>query len=816
MPESQSIMEQHVTDQPLPTDNLSVRVTGATSGERSRLVESCLRHKTLLLAIWIGVTVLSFVAIGWHLRGNHPLIDNSVGIWFMDDDPELLTYDKFQQDFGEKEWTVLLLHTRSIYDAGFLRDLAAITDRLAHVEHITKVLSLTNVRDSRSDGDGVVEYTPIYPASDRSAVLTTAEIGEFKTRLHANPILVNSLYRESDDRSTVVLFKNDNLIHEGSPYRIRIVDAINEIVGQYTSVTGHSMAGTTVINAELNRASQRDVVMFYVLVSLFIAAGGYLLLRNARDLIVLLVVVTTSAIVPMGVIALFAIPYNMVTVMLPPFLITLSVCDVIHVINWFHYERMFRPATEAVIVAVGKIWTACLSTSAITIVGLLSLVASTVHPISQLGAFAALGIFIAWLVTMTLVPILLTMIWNGRTRSAGAASASPKGFGTYGHRLLPYLSGRYRLLWLGAAAAMLYTVAGLSRVEVDTDYTKFFGRGTSVTQSYSDIQQSGFGQNPVSIVLRYPEGTTFATGDHFRRLIEFEKAVGDLPVVVKLLSLTQIVDRIAMAFNGGAEGSAIAGYSEQQLSQLLFLGELSGNDDVNDFLVGDKRVLQVMALTPYMSSRQLGEFKQQIRDAASRTLPHDVSVDITGTAVLWANMDEQISHTEVSSIWIITSVFLVVMPVMFRSFKLGTVGFVINALPLVIVFGLMGLLDVKINMATALIGGVAIGATADSTLFFINAVRRGFSAGMSWQDAVDHAVATVGDGIVMTSLVLAGGFACLATSSFLPTAQFGALVTAAVLLSLFLDIIINPIVLGLVGPPAEPVALPVAGGEEAL
>jgi hypothetical protein len=87
---------------------------------------------------------------------------------------------------------------------------------------------------------------------------------------------------------------------------------------------------------------------------------------------------------------------------------------------------------------------------------------------------------------------------------------------------------------------------------------------------------------------------------------------------------------------------------------------------------------------------------------------------------------------------------------------------------------------------------------------------------MSWQDAVDHAVATVGDGIVMTSLVLAGGFACLATSSFLPTAQFGALVTAAVLLSLFLDIIINPIVLGLVGPPAEPVALPVAGGEEAL
>lgn len=815
MRESQWIREPHVTDQPLPSDSLPVRVTAPTSAERSRLVERCLRHKRSLLAVWIGVTVFSFLAIGWHLRGNHPLIDNSVGIWFMDDDPELRAYDKFQTEFGEKEWTVLLLHTRSIYDAGFLRDLAAITDRLAHVEHVAKVLSLTNVRDSRSDGDGVVEYTRLYPATD-AAALTATELEEFKARVRANPILVNSLYRQSDDTTTVVLFKNDNLIHEGSPYRIRLVDAVNQILGQYPSITHHSMAGSTVINAELNRASQRDVIVFYVLVSLFIGAGGYLLLRNVKDLFVLLVVVTTSAIVPMGVIALFAIPYNMVTVMLPPFLITLSVCDVIHVINWFHYERMFRPAAEAVIVAVGKIWTACLSTSAITIVGLLSLVASTVHPISQLGAFAALGIFAAWLVTMTIAPILLAMIWNGGARSAGAASRSAKGFGTYGHRLLPFVSGRYRLLWLGVAAAMLYTVAGLSRVEVDTDYTKFFGRGTSVTQSYSDIQQAGFGQNPVSIVLRYPASTTFATGDHFRRLIEFEKAVGDNPVVVKLLSLSQIVGRIDMAFNGDHDAGRVAGYSEPQLSQLLLLGELSGNDDVDDFLVGDKRTLQVMALTPYMSSRQLAEFKQQIRDAASRTLPHDVSVDITGTAVLWANMDEQISHTEVSSIWIITSVFLVVMPLMFRSFKLGTVGFIINALPLVIVFGLMGLLDVKINMATALIGGVAIGATADSTLFFINAVRRGFSAGMSWQDAVDHAVATVGDGIVMTSLVLAGGFACLATSSFLPTAQFGALVTAAVLLSLFLDIIINPIVLGLVGPPAEPVALPVAGGEEAL
>jgi predicted RND superfamily exporter protein len=790
-------------------------LSGANS-ERPALVERCLRHKTAVLVAWFGAALLSLLAIAWHLSGNRPLIDNSVGIWFMDDDPELLAYDKYHKDFGETEWTILLLHTTSIYDPNFLRDLADISARLEHVEHVAKVVSIANVRDSRSDGSGLVEYTRLYPAGDASVLLTAPEVEEFKARLRANPILVNSLYRPGDDRTTAVLFKNDNLIHEASPYRIRMFDAINEIVGQYTSVTGHSMAGSSVINAELNRSSRHDVVVFYVLVSIFIAAAGYALLRTVKDLFVLLVVVTTSAIVPMALIALLAIPYNMVTVMLPPFLITLSVCDVIHVINGFHYERISRPASEAVVVAVNKIWIPCLCTSAITIVGLLSLAASTVHPIRQLGVFAGLGIFVAWLVTMTLAPVLLAMMPCGRKAFVGRPSHTPDGFGRYAPRLLPFLSGGYRWVWLGVAAAMLYMLAGLSQVEVDTDYTKFFGRDTAVTRSYSDIEHAGFGQNPVSIVLRYPEGSTFATGDHVDRLMAFETGIAAVPGIVKLLSLTQIVGRIDMAFNGHHDGSSIAGYSEEQLAQLLLLGELSGNDDVKDFLAGDRRVLQILALTPYMSSRQLVDFKQRIHDAAARTLPHDVDVDITGSAVLWANMDAQISHTEVSSTYIITLVFLLIMPVIFRSARLGVVGFVVNALPLVIVFGLMGLLDVRINMATALIGGVAIGATADSTLFFINAVRRGFRAGMAWPDAVDQAVATVGDGIVMTSLVLAGSFACLATSSFLPTAQFGALVTAAVLLSLFLDIIINPIVLKLVGPPADSLALSVAQREEAL
>ena len=202
-------------------------------------------------------------------------------------------------------------------------------------------------------------------------------------------------------------------------------------------------------------------------------------------------------------------------------------------------------------------------------------------------------------------------------------------------------------------------------------------------------------------------------------------------------------------------------------------------------------------MTPYLSSKELEALRDRIKAAARATLPGDVTVNVTGTTVQWANMDKEISWTQMSSLYIIAAVFLILLPIIFKSWALGLVGVLINSLPMLITFGVMGLLDIKINLATALIGGVAIGATVDSTIFFINRVRLARERGMSSRDAIDHAVLTVGYGIIMTSVILAGGFACLTSSSFLPTAEFGGLVTISILVALYMDIIVNPIVLRL-------------------
>ena len=155
-------------------------------------------------------------------------------------------------------------------------------------------------------------------------------------------------------------------------------------------------------------------------------------------------------------------------------------------------------------------------------------------------------------------------------------------------------------------------------------------------------------------------------------------------------------------------------------------------------------------------------------------------------------------------ILLLAAVFVLLLPILFGSVRLGLLGIVINGLPLAMTFGLMGLLGSRLNMATALIGGVAIGSTVDSTLFFINRFQAELALGRTWTEAIEAAVRGVGDGILITTGILAGGFLCMTVSSFKPTADFGIFTCFTVVTGAFLDIVIDPILLGFMAPAAGP------------
>ena len=304
-----------------------------------------IRRRKQILICWTALLLISLAFLSHKLLiSDQPIIDNSVSIWFDQKDPDLLAYQSYNDTFGEEEWTLLLLQTDSIYSPGFLDDLDNITNEIGELQHIVKVTSIANVRDNFISNDDWLDYRQLYSETVSSDDIA---LRHFREQLERNPVFERNLILRNNDQYTMVLIQNANFINDKSDYRIELVDSIYTILDRYKTIKRYALAGTTVVNAELNRAAKHDVIVFYSLVTVLLTMIAFLMLRSVRNLIAMYAVIVTSALPTMGLLAALGIPYNMITVMLPTILIALSVAGVIHIITEFHGVRGKHGSSQA-------------------------------------------------------------------------------------------------------------------------------------------------------------------------------------------------------------------------------------------------------------------------------------------------------------------------------------------------------------------------------------------------------------------------------------------------------------------------------------
>jgi uncharacterized protein len=319
---------------------------------------------------------------------------------------------------------------------------------------------------------------------------------------------------------------------------------------------------------------------------------------------------------------------------------------------------------------------------------------------------------------------------------------------------------------------------GLTRIEADTDYVRFFRADTRVPRDYAALAEAGFPQNPLDLVLRLPPGGG-SLSRHWREVQHFAERLETVPGVHSVLSPFSLA---STAEEAGAIGNA--------------LGMLSPSGDL----------VQLTVMTRYPSSRELLANLERISALADASLPPRIGFTPTGTSLLWARMDAGVIRTQRQSLAVVCIVCFVVLALLFRSLRLAVVGLLVSILPVAMVLGVMGLTGIPLNMATVLIAGIAVGLAVDDTVHFVHAWQSHRTQGVEAPAACEAAMAEVGPRLVMTSAILVGSFGAMAASAFMPTAHFGLLSSLTILLALVADITVLPIVLASLD--SDPVPLP--------
>jgi hypothetical protein len=174
-----------------------------------------------------------------------------------------------------------------------------------------------------------------------------------------------------------------------------------------------------------------------------------------------------------------------------------------------------------------------------------------------------------------------------------------------------------------------------------------------------------------------------------------------------------------------------------------------------------------------------------------------ISVLTTGSGRLFGTLDRYLVDSQLSSFGTAFLTVFAVIFIIFRSARYGFLAIPPNVLPVIIVLGVMGFLDISLNIATVMVASVALGVVDDDTIHFINRYRKEVDAGATTDQAIAVATTHEGRAALTSAIINSAGFAVLLTSEYKPTAWFGGLLALTMAVAFLAEVFLLPAIIKL-------------------
>jgi len=286
--------------------------------------------------------------------------------------------------------------------------------------------------------------------------------------------------------------------------------------------------------------------------------------------------------------------------------------------------------------------------------------------------------------------------------------------------------------------------------------------------------------------------------DTLQRIERLRHELQRLPFVRKVVSVADYVKRVNRELNGGSAEAAVVPASADAIAQELFVFGLSddGRTELDRVVASDYSRAQMSVKLASMSSDLVFEqINQAERLAAAAFEGSGITPTVTGSGRIFATLDHYLVTSQLSSFATAFVTVFAVIFVVFRSARYGLLGVIANAVPVFAVLGLMGWMNISLNVATVMVASVALGIVDDDTIHFINRYRRETALGASSAAAIELATIHEGRASLTTALVNSLAFGLMLISEYRPTAWFGGLLALTMAVAFVAEVFIVPAVI---------------------
>jgi predicted RND superfamily exporter protein len=677
-------------------------------------------------------------------------------------------YRQFLSRFGSDEIIRLVVKAEDVLEPATFAKITALSDAVAQIDGVIRTISLPEIKKN-------VDRSNQWDMAKFAAILAPVDLFE------RNLI--------SADRKTTII----TIVLDAKADKDAAIIAVRRLIAEKGNDLHLYQTGIPLVSEALANYTRQDFFHLTPVTMLVIAGLLALLLRHLQSLILPIACVSLSVVWTFGLMALSGIPVSMLTIIIPVFLIAVGTAYCLHISSEYLQQITNASSAKDAALATFKRLAFPVTLAVITtLIGLGSLWANHITAIREFAMFACFGMLSLLVVVLSFFPAMLSLL--------PASPAPPMADSSIDRLIDRFLDGvvalnlkhRKRCL-LVIGLVTVGCAAGMLRLRVETNPVAYFKASTDVRRQFHDIYQDMSGSFPMNVTMAGGEADYFETPGNVAAIAELQAYLDGLPGVDKTISLADYLKLVNYAVN--TFDPAFYRLPEDSYDLRMLMNNfkiLLGNDLLQRFMTADYSRVNILILTHIASSRDFLHTRDQILTHAKTLFDADVQVDVTGLGVVIAASSRLLTLGQVKSLAISLVLIFLVMVVLFLSSMVGLIAIVPNLFPIIVNFGLMGLVGIPLSVATSLIASVAIGLAVDDTIHYLVRYNSEFKKDLNKDRAMRDTLVSVGRPIIFTSLTISLGFSVLIFSHFQPTAIFGFLMVVTMLSALIGDLILLP------------------------
>ena len=773
----------------------------------SHLYQNTVLRNPKSIFVLLIITLISFGYFSKDFR-----LDASSETLLIEGDPDLKYLREVTKRYGSKEFLILTYTpNEGMVQESSINNLLSLKYKIQSLDWVDNVVTLLDVPLLNNS------EAPLLERLESFKTLKDEDVDKkrgFEEILNS-PVFRNFIISEDGNTSGIIVYiKKNDLDNTKGKTKEEIEDykdtlkknnhenilQIRGVIESYDDIGKIYLGGIPMIADDMMSFIKSDILVFGLGVLLFIMATLWYIFRKLIWIIIPISSCFFSVLIMTGLLGLLGWKVTVISSNFIALMLILTMAMNIHISTRFLQLRSDFPVlsnSEVVSITTGKMFWPITYTVLTTACAFLSLVFSGIKPIIDFGWMMTFGLITSFIITFTLLPTLLSFVSNNTIEIKEDKESKITSF------FSEISINNKKTIFALTSLIIILSIIGISRLQVENSFINYFNKNTEIYKGMKLIDEKLGGTTSLEVILKFPNKETpeskeddefedwgdnenenderyWFTKDKVDKIKAVHDYLDNLSAVGKVLSFSSIIEVATQLNNNKTLGTLEMGVLYSKIPESI------KRDIIDPYIsIKDNEARISLRIIDSQNGLRRNDLINQINyDLENKLKLNKDEFKLAGVLILFNNLLQSLFKSQILTLGLVMIGIFLMFMVLFKNMKLSLIGVVPNFIAAFFILGIIGLLEIPLDMMTITIAAITIGIAVDNSIHYIYRFKEEFLKTKDYNKTLKICHSTVGVAILNTSITIIFGFSILVFSKFIPTIYFGVFTGIAMLLAM--------------------------------